>query len=698
MNYSDKLALLREYKSQGGKGSYLSLLKTYEEGGEIKDPPKKATRPLQEWETANADGTINTNSRLLPNLPKENQFNPQSNWMNKWILNRGDQARDLAEAYDAQPWYKKPIKDAFNLQDAKVKGTSKIIGALNNLNTVNYKDNSKVDPQSYQDFAWGAYSPLGHSINFLLKTPSISTQVHEMGHATHLGNWNPSKHLIDKVKLEDATYNKVGNSIDGYYKHPDEIYSRIWELRKLLDLKPTDKVDPNMLLERKKNVPSRDYYDVEENKLWQMFTPESISRLLNDLVVNQPQKQPLYQAALGGNLPTYDGKGDSQLPTRNFTQEADNTQYVPQINGTVDVKNFPEFAGTLAPVTIKPSATPYRNDAVSRREDVQRVPINATNMRQYPISVQKEYFNQQVADRPDYEGVKNFANFAATGFGLAPMGILDDVVEGVVGLGGKYLLKSKSPIPIQNTVTEKAGFINPLELIDNLTPMPAPQQILTMGYPIGSRMSLSPANLIPGYGKVMKGENQLFRKFGNSMEDVINRQVLSPTGGSKLRVGREQIVGEGNWAAKGSFDEKYSGVFGARVDPTIEGSNLGSKIIGKREGELITDKVGNNLVDVPISDPGLSFHRRLPFSNKYVEINKQKLIDKKFQLATQLPHVQNLTEKYIVGLGFAKAAELLGFDKATEIYNKYTIDPINENVIQPSIKYIKDTYKNNKSK
>ena len=35
---------------------------------------------------------------------------------------------------------------------------------------------------------------------------------------------------------------------------------------------------------------------------------------------------------------------------------------------------------------------------------------------------------QQVADRPDYEGIKDFANFAATGFGLAPMGIFDKAI------------------------------------------------------------------------------------------------------------------------------------------------------------------------------------------------------------------------------------------------------------------------------
>ena len=38
LTYSDKLALIREYKNQGGKGSYLSLLSSYAEGGDL--PPE----------------------------------------------------------------------------------------------------------------------------------------------------------------------------------------------------------------------------------------------------------------------------------------------------------------------------------------------------------------------------------------------------------------------------------------------------------------------------------------------------------------------------------------------------------------------------------------------------------------------------------------------------------------------------------
>ena len=47
LSYSDKLALIREYRNQGGKGSYLSLLQSYPEGGNLpKNKQEKETIPL----------------------------------------------------------------------------------------------------------------------------------------------------------------------------------------------------------------------------------------------------------------------------------------------------------------------------------------------------------------------------------------------------------------------------------------------------------------------------------------------------------------------------------------------------------------------------------------------------------------------------------------------------------------------------
>jgi hypothetical protein len=115
-------------------------------------------------------------------------------------------------------------------------------------------------------------------------------------------------------------------------------------------------------------------------------------------------------------------------------------------------------------------------------------------------------------------------------------------------------------------------------------------------------------------------------------------------------MGAKQIQTEGNWAEPGIANEHYKGVFAAGMNPRVPGTNIELQAWHARNGVVGRTKQGNPAI--PITDPGLDFHRRLPFSNKYVPINKQKLIDNKFQLATQLPHVQSLIEKYGIAAGY----------------------------------------------
>ena len=152
---------------------------------------------------------------------------------------------------------------------------------------------------------------------------------------------------------------------------------------------------------------------------------------------------PMMQSfATGGELPEDPPVTNLSNYIRDTSSSNDNTNYksIPLRMGEP-----PIIGGTLPTVEIKASNTPknYRNDPISRREDIKKIPITKSNMHDYPVSVQNEFMKQQVADRPGYEGVKDFANFAATGFGLAPIGILDDVVRGAVGVGGKYLPRLK---------------------------------------------------------------------------------------------------------------------------------------------------------------------------------------------------------------------------------------------------------------
>lgn len=247
----------------------------------------------------------------------------------------------------------------------------------------------------------------------------------------------------------------------------------------------------------------------------------------------------------------------------------------------------------------------------------------------------------------------------------------------LVKSGVKSLPKVLKTLPNSpNSTLQKAGF-NPLAIADNLIPIPLnPQRAIGMS---GSWMDLSPLNALPFYGKKLAAESNYprivgFRKFGNSIQDVIDRQALSPKGRTNPFGGKSAFVDEGNWAAVGAPDETYKGVFEATMNPQIEGSNIQLSRLGKREGVSGTTKQGD--VDISLTDPGLSFNRRLPFSTRYVPIDKQKLINNEFQLATAAPHLQSLIEKYGVGLGIAAALKYMGNPDAIKSYNDMTINPI----------------------
>jgi adenylate kinase family enzyme len=231
----------------------------------------------------------------------------------------------------------------------------------------------------------------------------------------------------------------------------------------------------------------------------------------------------------------------------------------------------------------------------------------------------------------------------------------------------------------QSNKLTRSGIPNPLAMLDQVIPRPDP--IKAMGVEMDI-MDLSPLNLIPGYGKNLSGKNQTFRKFGNSLDDVIQRQALSPAGGSDLfRMGKNQIVSEGNWAARNQPSENYPGVFEATFDMNNPNANLSALQIPDRNGVLMVDRQGRRLPEIPLTEPGMSFNRRLPFSTRYVPIDKTKLMNNEFQLATQLPYFQSLAEKYGLYVGGAGAYGYLrggeeGAKEKIDLVNKYTIDPV----------------------
>jgi len=252
------------------------------------------------------------------------------------------------------------------------------------------------------------------------------------------------------------------------------------------------------------------------------------------------------------------------------------------------------------------------------------------------------------------------------------------------------------PNPIKKTLRdiniETLGTLN--AVAKGLLPTKVnPMQVLTLGHPIEGvgPFTGSPLNSIPFYGTKLPEDAKnpvagvAFRKFGDTLDWVKNTGELNPAHGSALRFGKDQISKEGNWSEMGWANEKYPGVFAAGFDSHVPGSNLQINGMDKRNGVVVTE--GDNPA-ISIMDPGVRLHRRLPFSNRYVDINMDKLRNDQFDWRTMGGNAQSLIERYGYTAGYAALLSALGLAAPQDKVDQYINEPIirsYEEYIEPLI-------------
>ena len=187
---------------------------------------------------------------------------------------------------------------------------------------------------------------------------------------------------------------------------------------------------------------------------------------------------------------------------------------------------------------------------------------------------------------------------------------------------------------------------------------------------------ISPLNYVPGYGKKLKGA---VKPLGN----VINKNIKN---GNLIEqqdiIGKvKNLVGKGKAAPiTTKINRTNADIYAAKFDDALKNSDvvfgnpMKQGVIGRTFNKknaitpLQSKTTGKALTEVPILDEGLSLHRRLPFSNRYVPINKQKLLNKEFQWSTTGAGLQNMVEKYL------KSGALLGIaggGLGAYMYNPY---------------------------
>lgn len=283
----------------------------------------KETRKLHPWEYLDEEGDIYTDKTKLPFDPKgREKYGESMNWMKDWISKRNPQMvsllknymSDMDEKHPIDAWTRKyiytpifGISGAYNLTDewgeddlGKI-ANEKLKQAIGNINSVKFRDNSKIEGDSYINAAYGSYHPGSHSITYTI--PNVETVVHELGHSSKLENNKAVRNYIRNTIEKDPVYKKEPHS---YYHSPDEIYSRVWEIRKVLGLKPNETITKD-LLKKKLN----DYKGGDEGlDLFRYLEPNTVIKLLNGLVYEKPSSsEEIPLAETGGPLPKHQSRG-----------------------------------------------------------------------------------------------------------------------------------------------------------------------------------------------------------------------------------------------------------------------------------------------------------------------------------------------------------------------------------------------------
>jgi hypothetical protein len=165
---------------------------------------------------------------------------------------------------------------------------------------------------------------------------------------------------------------------------------------------------------------------------------------------------------------------------------------------------------------------------------------------------------------------------------------------------------------------------------------------------------ISPLNWVPGYGKKLEGAvKPLGNVIGNSIENGKLVESKSLFNKAKGLVKKGEDADLTTKMGKTNASDIYS----AKIDGSVDGSKIGlgsanqQGFIGRnfRKGNAsypIQNNWGTGVKQVPLTDAGVSLNRRLPFSNRYVPIDKEKLMNNKFQWATTGAGLQKVGEKF----------------------------------------------------
>ena len=290
-------------------------------------------------------------------------------------------------------------------------------------------------------------------------------------------------------------------------------------------------------------------------------------------------------------------------------------------------------------------------------------------------------------------GVSNLTEGDKSGYATAGLGLFG-FIPGLgdarkLGKAGKTVSKLGDKLKNVAGPSNKVG----ANLLDQAYVSPS------MGVLNKTLNKISPLNYVPGYGKKLEGA---VKPLGNIInKNIKNGNLVEQQG----LIGKaKSLVGKGvDQPITTKLNRTNTDIYSAKFDDAVENSDIvfgdpmKQGVIGRTFNKrnaitpLQSKTTGNPLSQISLLDEGVSLNRRLPFSNRYVDVNKQKLLNNEFQWSTTGAGLQNVAEK------FGKAIPIVGGAGAATAaltYNPYDyIDESGQQFMRENNKTIEDVRK-----
>lgn len=236
----------------------------------------------------------------LPETPRD-VYREDLDWMKNWINSRRHIQRDLNREerinWEENNPVEKKIREFARKHmsigdEDSARANRTIDDSLNRISNVSIRDDRFRSSETSHRMD-GSYNRNKHSV--YASNSDLASQAHTLTHElAHASGLQSDKATLDKIKQvtdNSRTYENFWSlSNENYYKSPREIHSRIFQIRRLIDLKPGEKVNEDMLRWNDSHTQEQGW-NLHQIMNTIPLSTEEVAKLMNEIVYNDSNEE-----------------------------------------------------------------------------------------------------------------------------------------------------------------------------------------------------------------------------------------------------------------------------------------------------------------------------------------------------------------------------------------------------------------------